>query len=82
MRPDDIRVARYFNVNGFAGAIIAVIKFNPDDTMRDWSAYWGGCDLTMHKDDAVKWVAQNGDKISLSDAQYYFPDIPPARYRR
>lgn len=64
------RTARYYNSNGFAVAIVAVITEGVD-----WAAYIGGTDLIQRERDAVEWVAEKGDKLSSEDARYYFPDI-------
>lgn len=62
--------ARYYNANGFAVAVVAVITEG-----IDWSVYIGGTDLVEREADAVKWVAEMGAKLSRADAKYYFPDI-------
>ena len=77
-----LTVARYGNANGFAFAVVASLMFREEcGSLLDWSAYWGGCDLTVHEEDAVRWVAANGNKLSVDDAQHYFPEVPIACYR-
>ena len=66
----EIRTARYYNVNRYACAIVAVITSG-----IDWAAYIGGCDSTLREEEAVKWVAKRGAKLSMEDAKHYFPDI-------
>jgi hypothetical protein len=73
--------ARYGNANGFAFAVVASVMFHENGDLLDWAAYWGGCDLTQRKEDAVRWVHHHGNKLSLDDAQHYFPDIPIVYYR-
>jgi len=65
-----IQCARYYNANGFAVAIVALITLN-----IDWAAYIGGTDLTERQEDAIDWVSRKGCKLSGKDARYYFPDI-------
>ena len=71
---------RYSNANGFALAVVASIKFY-DGELFDWSAYWGGTDLTRHEEDAVRYVAKRGNKMSREDAQHFFPHLPMSHYR-
>lgn len=76
------RTGRYYNSNGFAVAIVAVIHYDAeDDTVRMWSAYIGGTDQTWHEADAVDWVARMGDMLRPADAHHYFPDLPMELYR-
>ena len=73
---------RYWNANGFAGAIVAVLTLGScSDDLIDWSAYIGGCDLTSRAEEAERWVAKHGNKVSREDAEYYFPDLPIELYR-
>jgi len=72
---------RYWNTNGFAGAVVATLTFRRNDNLLDWAAYIGGCDLTQYEEDAERWVAEHGAKISRGDAEYYFPDLPISLYR-
>jgi hypothetical protein len=65
-----IITGRYYNVNGYATAIVAVITEG-----IDWGAYIGGANHNLPEQLAVEWVARAGDKLSKSDAQHFFPDI-------
>lgn len=73
--------ARYQNTSGFALAVVASINFSPDGQLRDWTAYWHGCDKTRREEDAVRWVAKHGCKLSRDDAEHFFPDFPMSHYR-
>jgi len=75
-----IAEARYVNSNGFATAVVAVVGSNQGE-IRDWAAYWGGCDLTRKEDDCLRWVAENGAKMSYEDAMHFFPYLPGVLYR-
>ena len=70
MNMEIIRTARYYNANGFAVAIVAVINEG-----IDWAAYIGGTNETKHQEDAVKIVSEKGCKLYSKDAKYYFPNI-------
>lgn len=72
--------ALYGNANEFAWAIVAVIN-SYNGTMIDWAAYIGGCDLTQIERDCLEWVAAKGNKMSLADAEHFFPYLPVEKYR-
>jgi len=63
---------RYWNCNGVAIAIVAVVTEG-----IDWAAYiGGGCgSMTEHEKDAVDWAAKYGAKLYERDARYFFPDV-------
>jgi hypothetical protein len=65
-----ITAARYYNANYYATAIVAV-----QTEGIDWAAYIGGAPHSMNMADASEFVAENGDKLSRTDARYYFPLI-------
>ena len=68
--------ARYWNSNGKAAAIVAVISEG-----IDWAAYAGGVDSNLSRSEASYFVAQNGEKLTDQDAWYFFPEIElPYRY--
>lgn len=73
--------ARYCNAAGFALAVVALVQFDNDGNMRDWAAYWHGCDKTAREEDAVRWVAEHGCKLSDRDAAHFFPSLPMECYR-
>ncbi len=63
-------LARYYNANGSAVAIVAVV------TPRvDWVAYIGGGSEMDSKETTVKWVAKYGCKLDMIDAQHFFQGI-------
>ena len=69
---------RYWNANGVAIAIVAVVTEG-----IDWAAYiGGGCNgMTEHEQDAVEWTAKHGAKLYEEDARHFFPEIElPYRY--
>ena len=71
-----IREGRYYNANGYATAIVAVIT---EDI--DWAVYIGGADVELSEEDVLKAVALFGCKLPEHDARHYFPDIKlPYRY--
>lgn len=70
------RKARYYNGNGFAISIIAVINEG-----LDWAAYIGSTDSRItSEEETIDFVAKHGCKLTKKDAMYYFPDIKE-RYR-
>lgn len=73
--------ARYNNAAGFALAVVASVHFSPDGQLRDWAAYWHGCNITHREEDAVRWVAEHGCKLSRKDAAHFFPGFPMSHYR-
>ena len=62
--------ARYWNTNGIAIAIIAIIT---EDI--DWAAYVGATDMIDYKDDTLQWTAHWGAKLWESDARHFFPNM-------
>lgn len=73
--------ARYRNSGGFALAVVASVHFSPDGQLGDWAAYWGGTDKTQREEDAVRWAAEHGCKLSRDDAKHFFPGFPMSYYR-
>lgn len=73
-------VARYYNANYYACAIVAVASYHEGE-LFDWAAYMGGCPADLPQLDGTTHVAQHGDKISREDAAHFFPDLPIERYR-
>ena len=72
-KEDDCKVsyeARYYNCNYHACAIVAVVTKGVD-----WAAYMNGCDASLPEEEALKWVATKGAKLSERDARYYFSEI-------
>ena len=63
-------VARYYNSNYYAVAIVASITEG-----IDWAAYIGGADYLLSEKEAVEYVRDYGDKLSRKDAIYFFPNI-------
>jgi len=61
---------RYYNANYYATAIVAVVT---EDI--DWAAYIGGVPVDIQEREAVEFVADKGNKLSESDAKYFFPEI-------
>ena len=74
------KTARYYNSNGFAVAIVAVINYEGEE-LFDWAAYIGGTDQTWHEQDAIDWVSDHGDKLPFGDAVHFF-DLPRSKYRQ
>jgi hypothetical protein len=67
---------RYYNTNGFAIAVVAVITEG-----IDWSAYIGATPSTFKEHETIESVAKYGAKLIEEDARFYFPDIE-LPYRR
>ncbi len=65
-----VREGAYWNANGYATAIVAVITEG-----IDWSAYAGGAPVEINEEAAVQFVARKGTKISKKLARIIFPDI-------
>jgi len=77
---NSVITARYYNSNGFAVAIVAVITNSPAGAI-DWTSYIAGTDRTWQEEQAVDDAVSRGDKLSRDDAHYYFPDLPIKLYR-
>jgi len=71
-----LREGFYVNANGYAVAVVAVVR-----PFVDWTAYVGGCNLTQHEEDAVRWIARYGAKLPYEHAHHFFPDLPWRLYR-
>lgn len=68
---ETIHEGRYYNANGFAVSIIAVINEG-----IDWAAYIGSTDGEMFSErQTMNFVSHFGCKLSREDARYYFPGI-------
>ena len=66
---------RYFNSNGHAIAIVAVVTVGVD-----WAAYIGEAD--PHRElEAYPHVAETGSKLQWEDAKHFFPSLRPGWYR-
>lgn len=65
-----IKSARYWNINGIAIAVVAVIT---EDI--DWVAYIGATTGVEYETDAIDWTIKFGAKLYNADAHYFFPDI-------
>ncbi len=61
---------RYYNCNGQACAIVAVVNEG-----IDWGAYISGVNADYPEEMAVDWVAKHGAKMGKEDAKHFFPDI-------
>lgn len=72
---------RYYNSNGVATAIVAVVTYREDGSVLDWAGYIGGTTNTWAEDLAYEVVAERGCKLSIDDACYYFGSLPRERYR-
>lgn len=76
------RTARYYNSHGIGTAIVAVVNHKEDGDVFDWSAYIGGSSRGARRETwAVEDVARSGCKLSKRDAQFYFPELPPEKFR-
>ena len=62
--------ARYYNCNGYAVAIVAVVTEEVD-----WAAYIGGSDGKLSEKETIEWVVRKGAKLTWKDASHYFPEI-------
>lgn len=86
---DEIVTARYTNCGngdfgGFSLVVVLVINKRPDGGLRDWTAYWGATpSMGWTEAETVKWVAENGNKLSTRDAKHFSQgeDLPMSHYR-
>ena len=81
--PEHYRVyslTRYSNANGHASGIVAVANYF-HGRLFEWFATWGGCPVDVPREEAAKHVGKYGDKLSRSDAEYFFSCFPIERYR-
>ena len=62
-----VKRGRYYNANGFAVAIVAVVTEG-----IDWAAYIGGTHDDRSADETVIWITRYGCKLSEGDARHYF----------
>jgi len=60
---------RYWNANGKAVSIIAVVTGD-----IDWATYIGA-DNGYREEDCLVWTAEKGVKLLAQDAKHFFPDI-------
>ncbi len=67
---------RYWNSNGYATAIVAVVTEGVD-----WAAYIGGADPEIRETEAIFHVARDGDKLPEEDAKHFFPAVNWLPYR-
>lgn len=58
---------RYYNANGCAVAIVAVVTEG-----IDWAVYIGATQPDVPQEETVEWVAKHGCKLSIEDARHYF----------
>jgi len=65
---------RYYNANGFAVAIVAVITEG-----IDWCAYIGATDSSKSEEETVEFVSKFGCKLAEEDARRYFTVYLPYR---
>lgn len=75
----EVRELRYWNGNGGAVAIVAVITWNANKVL-DWAVYIGA-GPTQREADCVAYVAEKGEKMSVTDAKHFAPDLPSLKYR-
>jgi len=61
---------RYYNVNGYATAIVACVTHKVD-----WAAYMGGAPGSQTEAETLKFVASRGAKLSEEDARHFFPEV-------
>ena len=66
---------RYWNSNGFAVAVVALVT-----PQVDWGAYIGGAS-PEREEEGLRFVATHGNKLTEEDARYFFPHID-LKYRR
>lgn len=60
---------RYWNSGGMGMAIMAVITIGVD-----WTAYVGA-DNSRNEMDTCAYVCEQGSKLRVEDARYFFPDM-------
>lgn len=75
----EIRELRYWNGNGGAVAIVAVINWNVNKVF-DWAVYVGA-GPAQREADCIAYVAEKGEKMSREDARHFAPDLPIGKYR-
>ena len=61
---------RYWNCQGTNIAVVATVTEG-----IDWAAYIGAEAHSSSEQEALKYIANYGSKLSKEDAQYFFPDI-------
>lgn len=79
---------RYWNANGFAVAVVAVVTMaepkggeGPDEPF-DWGSYIGATEgSAMRERETVAWVADWGCKLSKNIACAFFPQFAEIPYR-
>jgi hypothetical protein len=59
----------YWNSNGIATAIVAVVNFF-DGKLFDWAAYIGGTEKTWKEEDAYEEVKRHGCKLQSEFAVF------------
>ncbi len=67
----DIVMSRYWNTNGTPVAIVAV-----EGGANDVAAYIGGDpNYSRREEETLRWVAENGAKLSRGDAFRFLPRL-------
>ena len=70
LKDKKIICGRYWNSEGFAAAIVAVINKG-----RDWAAYIGATDGWISEETTEILIADKGCKLSEKDARHFFPKV-------
>ncbi len=75
---------RYTNCNGYNIVIVASVSVYDSAAIQkviDWAAYIGA-DTSAKEIYAIQYTLSHGNKLSESDAKYYFPFLADYTYRR
>jgi len=71
---------RYWNINGVALCIVAVVTFINGEEF-DWAAYIGGTPDSCSEEETIEFVWQYGAKLTKGDALHFFPGFKHIYYR-
>ena len=85
---DKLIRSRYWNANGFAVAIVAVVTLRPTTNNHteplpiDWACYIGATEggFTLEADTVI-FAYRNGCKLSRDEALAFFPQFAKVPYR-
>lgn len=75
-----IKVARYYNANYFAIAVVGVVTLINNEPF-DWACYIGATPSDYPYVHTIEYVWKYGVKLSEKEARFYFPELKNVPYR-
>ena len=81
MKKRKLKPARFYNCGTHGVAIVASMNYDNDGNIADWTAYIGVGSVQTENDCHME-VAEQGIKLSMTDAFHFFPNLPGTLWRR